>query len=130
MTALIDSDRVWQAVLGHLEISLSRGNYVTWFKNTTLLKVENDTTIIGVPNIFIKNQLEKKYAPLIQEALAHNNLPTSSIVFKIHVPTATPKPQPTPSDEQTSAPRQSTLITTTPRPASSLTHAYRRGINK
>lgn len=130
MTALIDSDRVWQAVLGHLEISLSRGNYVTWFKNTSLLKAEDDTTIIGVPNIFIKNQLEKKYATLIQEALAHNNLPTSSVVFKIHAPATPQKPQPAPKEEEANTPRQSTLIQNTPRPTSSLTHAYRRGINK
>lgn len=130
MTALIDSDRVWQAVLGDLEISLSRGNYVTWFKNTTLLKVEGSTIVIGVPNIFIKNQLEKKYTDLIQEVLARNNLPTETIIYKIHTTIATPKPESMAIDDQAAAPRQSTLISTPPRPATSLTHAYRRGINK
>jgi chromosomal replication initiation ATPase DnaA len=52
---------LWQAVLGEIELSVSRGNYMTWFKNTTLLSHKEDAVIIGVPNVFIKQQLEHKY---------------------------------------------------------------------
>ena len=50
---------LWQTVLGEIELSVSHGNYITWFKNTTLLKQDEDKVVVGVPNIFIKQQLEK-----------------------------------------------------------------------
>jgi chromosomal replication initiation ATPase DnaA len=63
----VQQDKLWQAVLGDIEISLSRGNYLTWFKNTQLLKQDNDKLVIGVPNVFIKQQLERKYNDLVTE---------------------------------------------------------------
>jgi chromosomal replication initiator protein DnaA len=50
---------LWQAVLGEIELSISRGNFITWFKNTALLKQDEERIVVGVPNVFIKNQLEK-----------------------------------------------------------------------
>lgn len=129
MATTIDLDRIWQSVLGDIEISLSHGNYITWFKNTSLLSLTDDSMIIGVPNIFSKSQLEKKYATLLHEVFERNKLPTTSIVYKIHTPTTS-----TDSEVQTNEtpanfeePRQSSLITAAPK--SPLTHTYRRGIN-
>ncbi|MDP4038551.1 MAG: chromosomal replication initiator protein DnaA [bacterium] len=65
-----DFSGLWQAVLGELEVSLSKANYKTWFKNTNLLEVCGDTAIISVPNIFTKEWIEKKYHSQIFEALA------------------------------------------------------------
>ncbi len=60
----MQSSSLWQAVLGEIELSISRGNFMTWFKQTELLKHDDDNAIIGVPNIFIKQQLERKYSEL------------------------------------------------------------------
>lgn len=65
---------IWQAVLGEVELSVSRGSFVTWFKNTTLLRADSSLTIIGVPNIFIKQQLERKFADTIKDVLAKTAL--------------------------------------------------------
>lgn len=79
----MQKDSLWQAVLGEIELSLSRGNFVTWFKNTCLLKHTDDQVVIGVPNIFIKQQLEKKYNELIAETLRKNGISASQIEYKI-----------------------------------------------
>ena len=63
---------LWQAVLGEIELSVSRGNFITWFKNTTLLRQDDESITIGVPNVFIKQQLERKYNELITETLRKN----------------------------------------------------------
>ena len=68
----MQTDALWQAVLGEIELSISHGNFITWFKNTYLLKHTDDTVVIGVTNIFIKQQLEKKYGTLIIKTLAKN----------------------------------------------------------
>jgi chromosomal replication initiator protein len=74
---------LWQTVLGEIELSVSHGNFVTWFKNTSLIKHEDDSLVVGVPNIFIKQQLEKKYGDLITETLGKNGVKVSRIEFKI-----------------------------------------------
>lgn len=60
----------WQAVLGELEIVLSKANFTTWFKNTSLLSNEKGVFIISAPNVFTKEWLKTKYHQQIQEALS------------------------------------------------------------
>jgi chromosomal replication initiator protein len=88
---------LWQAVLGEIELSVSRGNFLTWFKNTSLLRQDEDLVIVAVPNVFIKQQLERKYTELIAETLKKNGVNAQHIEFKIH--TAATKPAPEEEDE-------------------------------
>lgn len=77
------SSPLWQAVLGEIELSVSRGNYITWFKNTQLVQQSDELIVIGVPNIFIKQQLEKKFNSIFVETLAKNGITPERIEYKI-----------------------------------------------
>lgn len=57
------------AVLGQMELSISKANFVTWFKNTSILNNQNSVVTIGVPNGFAKEWLENKYNLYILRAL-------------------------------------------------------------
>lgn len=75
---------LWQAVLGEIELSVSRGAYAAWFKNTELLEQQSDgTVIISVPNIFAKRQFEVKFNKLIEEALRKNDVTARTIRYQI-----------------------------------------------
>lgn len=65
----MEDQKIWQATLGELELTLSRANFTTWFKSTFIAKYHNDSIIIGVPNTFTKAWLEKKYHSAILKAL-------------------------------------------------------------
>lgn len=65
----MDKASAWKTVLGELEVSLSRANFTTWFKNTNLASMENGEVVISVPNIFTKEWLENKYHKQISDAL-------------------------------------------------------------
>ncbi len=65
----MEDQKIWQAALGELELTLSRANFTTWFKNTFIANHERDTVFIGVPNAFTKAWLEKKYHSAILKAL-------------------------------------------------------------
>ncbi len=125
-------DGLWQAVLGEIELSVSRGNFVTWFKNTRPLRLKDDVLVIAVQNIFIKNQLEKKYNPLITSILAKNGLNPIRVEYKIDSGLAPQKR----NDDNTvvlTNPVKKTVATTTTttRPApSSISHKYRQGLNE
>ncbi len=77
-------DSVWQSVLGEIELNVSRASYATWFKNTVPLSTGANELVIGVPNIFAKQQLDVKYKDLIQEALKNSGNNDTKIEFKIH----------------------------------------------
>jgi chromosomal replication initiator protein len=62
---------VWQAALGELELTLSKANFTTWFKQTGLLALDEGAATIAVPNAFTKTWFEKKYHAVILKALSH-----------------------------------------------------------
>jgi len=66
---LMTNEQLWQAVLGELELALSKANFTTWFKNTFIISQENNKVIIGVPNAFTKTWLENKYHKNILNAM-------------------------------------------------------------
>lgn len=55
------NDELWQAVLGEMELTISKASFTTWFKNTSIFGVSDDVVVITVPNIFAKEWLEKRY---------------------------------------------------------------------
>jgi chromosomal replication initiator protein len=126
----VEQDKLWQAVLGDIEITLSRGNYLTWFKNTQLIKFDSDKILIGVPNVFIKQQLEKKYNELVTNTLSKNGVNGVSVEYKIQSVVRRTEAEesislPSPAASMTDRQTQPTLKT-----VSSLSHAYRPGINE
>lgn len=124
----MQDDRLWQAVLGEIELSVSRGNYVTWFKNTRILKFKDSILTIGVPNVFVKQQLERKYNQLVLDILAKNKATPNSVEYKIHTDLYNSRRQ---NDEAVTLDTKTTTTETSPRNnVSSLSHSYRQGLNE
>lgn len=130
-----EKNKLWLAVLGEIELSVSHGNYVTWFKNSRLLQAGDGLATIGVSNIFVKNHLEQRYSDLICELLAKNGLVVSQVMFEVS------GTNPTKIDEQqevtvaASAASETTVAVKTidkrpPAGAGTLTHRYRQGLNE
>jgi len=63
------NQQLWQAVLGELELTLSKANFTTWFRNTGISSYEEDKVVICVPNTFTQTWLEKKYHQNILKTL-------------------------------------------------------------
>lgn len=74
---------LWQSVLGEIELSVSHGNFETWFKNTELLHYSNNEVVIGVINVFTRTQLEKKYNSQIKQVLANNGIVAKTIRYEV-----------------------------------------------
>jgi chromosomal replication initiator protein len=55
------NQQLWQAILGNLELTLSKANFTTWFKNTSIIEKSDSGIVIGVPNAFTKEWLQNKY---------------------------------------------------------------------
>ncbi len=118
-------DHVWQAVLGEIEVSVSRASFVTWFKNTRMLRFENDTLVIGVPNVFIKQQLERKFSQLVSDALEHNGVTPKIIEYKISSAVTNKR-----IDDEAVVVNSSARSRSAAPTKSSLSHSYRQGLNE
>ncbi len=78
-------EQTWQAVLGEIEVGLSRANFITWFKNTFIYSIDNDRVVIGVPNAFIKKWLEEKYHKNIISALENILKTKVSVDYRVEL---------------------------------------------
>lgn len=125
----MQQDTLWQAVLGEIEISVSRGNFVTWFKNTALLRLDDESAVIGVPNVFIKQQLERKYNDLITQTLRKNGIESQQVSYKIHSPLSRTKQADEPVVLQPSPSKNAAPAVAKPQ-TNALAHTYRQGLNE
>ncbi len=85
---------MWHATLGELELTLTKANFTTWFKNTFISSYENSRVVISVPNTFTKSWLEKKYHEAIVRALRNvTSNAVREVVYRVEARNTTPLPQ-------------------------------------
>jgi len=75
---------IWEAALGELQIQVSKPNYRTWFEKTLGLSYQDNQFVIGVPNSFVAEYLEKNQRSLIEKALIGLTSPGVQVVFQIN----------------------------------------------
>ncbi|HEY4479836.1 MAG TPA: chromosomal replication initiator protein DnaA [Candidatus Paceibacterota bacterium] len=66
---MIDNKKLWDSVLVEMEMNISKANFNTWFKETSVLKQEEGTIYLSVPNAFVKDWLINKFHKNILKAL-------------------------------------------------------------
>lgn len=57
----MENEQLWKLVLSDMESSLSKANFTTWFRNTSIVSNTADGIFVSVPNGFVKEWLENKY---------------------------------------------------------------------
>ena len=57
----MDKKELWNKCLDEIEMNISKANFTTWFKNTSILKEEGGVVEIGVPNEFVKDWIMHAY---------------------------------------------------------------------
>ncbi len=59
--------QLWEQILTAIVQRSKRSKFVTWFKNTALLRLDGTTAIIGAPNPFTHETLVREYRDITQE---------------------------------------------------------------
>ena len=55
------ANQIWQAVLGQIQLQITRPSYDTWLKNTEGIAFDGDEVFtVSVPRAFVKAQLEDR----------------------------------------------------------------------
>ncbi len=68
-TVIMDNEKLWENVLLEIELSISKANFNTWFKDTYINKKNEGVIQISVPNTFVKDWLSTKYHSMILKNL-------------------------------------------------------------
>lgn len=74
---------LWQSVLGEIELTVSHGNFTTWFKPTELLEQRGNELVVAVPNVFAIRQFEVKFDQSIKDILTRNGISNPSIQYVV-----------------------------------------------
>jgi chromosomal replication initiator protein len=62
---LMDAQQAWQAVLGQLQMEMSKASFDTWVRHAELVSYELDTFTIGVQNAYARDWLEDRLSSTI-----------------------------------------------------------------
>lgn len=79
----MDLENLWQSVLAQIQLNISPANFATWFANTKILSLEDDTATISVSNSFSKEWLEQKYGKDILKILHSTNENIKNVSFVV-----------------------------------------------
>jgi chromosomal replication initiator protein len=63
------AQEIWDTALGELQLQVSRANYRTWLEKTRGLSYQDDLLVLGVPNTFVSEYLDKNLRSLIEKTL-------------------------------------------------------------
>jgi chromosomal replication initiator protein len=79
-----EKNELWQTALAEIEVSISKANFLTWFKNTALISRKDGVVTVAVPNAFTKEWLENKYNQLVLRSLRNTAHDIKEVRFTIH----------------------------------------------
>lgn len=82
----MNNQELWEAILGEVELSLTKASFTTWFKNTAIKDLTEDTLFVVVPNIFAKEWLEKKYQKIILDSARKHSPKINKMVCSLETP--------------------------------------------
>lgn len=101
----MDSQAIWQRVLGEIEVQIPSSSFSSWFRQTELEIVSSSKVVVLVPNIFVKAQLEKRYNQDIITALSRHGMPSVTVSYEMKAGSKKPRinrdETPTPPSEPT-----------------------------
>ncbi|MCI0439270.1 MAG: chromosomal replication initiator protein DnaA [Chloroflexi bacterium] len=69
MTTTQQPKKIWDAVLGELQLQVTRPSYETWLKDTVGVSYEGGEFVVGTPNAFVAEMLEQRMYSLISQVM-------------------------------------------------------------
>src|ERR1035437_878727 len=87
----MDNKKLWDSVLVEMELTLSKPNFNTWFKDTYICKQEEGTVFVSVPNAFVEDWLSNKFHNTILKTLRALSSNIQSLQYLISKDEVKPK---------------------------------------
>jgi chromosomal replication initiator protein len=79
----MDAERVWDAVLGQLQLEMPRASFDTWVRDAELITYEDGTYIVGVQNAYARDWLEDRLRSTVSRVLTSITGRSSDVRFVV-----------------------------------------------
>ena len=80
----MDQNQMWKVALGQLELRVSQGNFLTWFRDTRIKEIKKGIAVIETPSAFAHEWLSRKYRNPILTILKDLDSSVEDVSFCIH----------------------------------------------
>lgn len=65
----LDTKQLWENTLTNIELSISPASFRMWFTETHIVRIEDGTVIVGVPNQLSKEWISERFGKLVLKTL-------------------------------------------------------------
>ncbi len=120
----MNNQQLWQAILGSLEVTLTKANFNTWFKNTSIIEKGADYITLNVPSTFTRNWVANKYQSEILKNLKTIAPEIREIKYQVGSNTGSNKTQEAPQNTLKKEPSLRTQTPTNSAPALSPKYTF------
>lgn len=86
-----DTQQLWSGILAEVELVVSRAAFSTWFKDTSIVREEEGTVYVGVPNEIVRTWLVEKYHKLILKGLRERSEGVRGVEYVVSRAATPPK---------------------------------------
>lgn len=87
----MNDEQLWKAALGQLELRVSQGNFLAWFRGTKIRERQGGTIIVETINPFTYEWLSKKYHTSILGVLQSLDTTIEAVHFTVQSLTSQPR---------------------------------------
>lgn len=81
---------IWKRVLGEIETEISKANYLTLFKNTSLLSLEEENATIAASSSMVIDLIERRFLPIVKTSLDKHTKGDNKLIFVPRIVLSTP----------------------------------------
>ena len=85
---------IWEAVLGRLELQVSRPSFATWLRDTSAVSFDDDRMVVATPSLFAARWLEQRMSSLVEATLSQVAGRPATVRFQVAGATAASGPKP------------------------------------
>lgn len=79
----MDLEKLWKTTLAEIELSVSKGTFLTHFKDSRLVSFEKGVATLGFPSPLMRGLVEARYYSLVKSILDHHTGQNASLVFAV-----------------------------------------------
>lgn len=84
----LDFEKTWKKVLAEIQTEVSGANFLTLFKNTSLISLEDNVATIAAPSTIVIDLLNKRFYDVIKAAVDKQTKANTKIIFVPRTPIA------------------------------------------
>jgi chromosomal replication initiator protein len=84
--------QTWEAVLGRLQLQVTRPSFDTWLRGTVGVDIDDQTLVVAVPTPFAAEWLERRMHALIEDAVGAVTDAAIGVTFQVGAGNPSPAP--------------------------------------